>query len=153
VTITREQVADLREGDVVELASDRWGGASMRGPLVQNSYGDLTVGRIGYTTAPRGFVVRTRDGSPSGWADAHTLTVVSRAPKPMYVNHPRTRPARGDVVRGVDQHGGPCWDYVGGEIRPWSTVGTIGFDTRRCRDDLPTRLLLVIDGETGRVVP
>lgn len=143
--ITREQIADLREGDVVEITSTNWGpGASMRGPLVAKEDGALDVGRIGWTTS-RGFCVRRRDGEPA-WGNERTLTVISRVPRPLYVNHPRTEPVPGDVVRDAD---GETWlrDSFGTWHSPDSTCDAEHQDT-----GLAQPLRLLVSGSTGTVV-
>ena len=76
------------------------------------------------------------------WA---TLTVVSRVPR-LYVNHDRAVPVPGDVVRS---------DGVG-DRRVWflNSLGwqSLGGTTARYHE-LPARLRLLVDGETGQVVP
>lgn len=145
--ITREQVADLRPGDVVEVAADHWpSGSVWRGPVYE-ALGDLRVA---------GGLVRYDDGEPLRGAE-WTLTVVSRAPRPLYVNHDRTEPVPGDVVRDADSDldvdrrvwlcdpAGDWWTGAEDTVRmAGSPTFEIGF---------PERLWLLVDGETGQVVP
>jgi hypothetical protein len=142
VVITREQVADLRPGDVVELTDQFL--CTTRGPLRElGAGGALLLGAFA--------VVRYADGGSAGRAD-WSLTVTSRAPRPLYVNHDRTEPVPGDVVRDADSDDTRVWLFDGDapERRPWYPSN----DTHMCaRDDLPTRLRLLVDGETGQVVP
>jgi hypothetical protein len=145
VTITREQVADLRPGDVVEIS---WGETefsdvtrSIRGPLRRNSQGYLYVGAL-TVASPNGDV----------WGDdIRTLTVVSRAPRPLYVNHDRAEPVPGDVVRDADteitKH---TWvKNVDGFSNEWLAVPGHVYVPRK---QLPDRLRLLVDGETGMPV-
>ena len=142
--ITREQVADLREGDVVELQDDRWPGAVLRGPLRESAPGVLRVANK---------LVRDYEGRPSRFADTQQLTVVSRAPRPLYVNHPRTEPVAGDVVRDADDDTDTMtWNYAGGSgesVQGWYDRDGQGAASHH----LPERLRLLVDGETGQVVP
>jgi hypothetical protein len=139
VTITREQVADLRPGDVVEMTNERWPeGTAVRGPLWLD-HETLQVGAE---------VVRHWDGRHP-YDIGKSLTVLSRAPRPLYVNHPRTEPVAGDVVRDADSgHNGVWFCSTPGTGRPW--IGSDDGDYRR--DALPDRLRLLVDGETGQVV-
>jgi hypothetical protein len=126
--ITREQVADLQPGDVVEvLRRDR-----------------ITIAEVGNGRAYPWLA----DGSDPAW---ESLTVVSRAPR-LYVNHPRTEPVPGDVVRDADDEnskrtwrndndGRFCWWGMGG-----------GEATFNSRAELPDHLRLLVDGQTGEVV-
>ena len=144
MTITREQVADLQPGDVVELAGGNLRGAIVRGPVFQDRNGWLLIG-------PEQ-VVRDPDGDPSS-DQRHTLTVVSRAPRPLYVNHPRTEVRKHDVIRdgeGVIRHcdaGG-----FGGEPTWWSWNYQPGWKWTHTTMP-PQPLTLLVDGETGQVVP
>ena len=135
MTITREQVADLREGDVVELRDDRWPGVVVRGPvryITNNAYPHVGPAVI--------------------WPDgvehiAQEITVVSRAPRPLYVNHPRTEPAMGDVVRDSD---GVVW------LRDsWATWHSPDSICNAEHEDvgLTKPWTLLVDGTTGQVVP
>jgi pimeloyl-ACP methyl ester carboxylesterase len=87
--ITREHVADLHEGDVVELIDSEWPGVTIRGPVVNNAGRYWSVGSFAFTI-------------PS---DRLSLTVVKRVPRPFYINHPRSHPLPGDVVRMTDKTG------------------------------------------------
>ena len=141
--ITREELADLRPGDVVELTDTRYPGVVTSGPL-RDDAGELLLGA---------FTVRAFDGLPAH-PRQRTLTVVSRAPRPLYVNHPRTEPVAGDVVRDADDDTGDQRTWMldaGGHVRtPWR-CGFIGGSYTR--GDLPARLRLLVDGETGQAVP
>lgn len=71
---------------------------------------------------------------------------------PLYVNHPRTEPVPGDVVRNADVNCGDetrTWflDYVG----HWRVTRAHKTELSGC--NLPARLRLLVDGETGQVVP
>lgn len=140
MTITREQIADLREGDVVEISGDfRWPGAVVRGPLQSDLNGSLRVGPL---------LVRHREGyPPQGELRQATLTVISRAPRLLYVNHPRTKPVPGDVVRDAELQNRNQWMHVRRNV--WANIDG-GLDSRI---GLPERLRLLVDGETGDVVP
>jgi hypothetical protein len=142
--IDREQVADLQPGDVVELTRDEWpAGSAVRGPLrasdgIENAL-YLLDGFFG---------VRNPQGEP--YEPNGTLTVVSRAPRPLYVNHPRTEPVQGDVVRDADSDEPGIWVRARLDFgAPWYGSGT----SARSRAELPARLRLLVDGETGQVVP
>lgn len=140
--ITREQVADLRVGDVVEYSSSDWPHPTfIRGP-VYLADGCLHVG---------GRLIRFADGDvTAGDFDNGRLTVVSRPPRPLYVNHDRTEPAEGDIVRDCD---GDSWRF---ERDEWWCASADA-----CDDDDPDGLplghyrplTLLWDGETGQVVP
>lgn len=141
MTITREQIADLRPGDVVEFADGRWlPGTVLRGPLWAQVSGALLVGDL---------LVRHVDGHPGRW-DNGTFKVISRAP--LYVNHRRTEPVPGDVAR----------DEEGDGIRLIFRMPSVrrGVDawydqdgTERAYELAPgRRLRLLVDGETGQVV-
>lgn len=145
MSITREQVADLREGDVVEYRRDEWPeGAVVRAPLERGSYDDTLYVLGGH------FGVVGAKGAP--YDRRATLTVVSRAPRSLYVNHSRTSPVPGDVVRDADSDD---------PLRLWITTSNEDGDTWWVNHDadwcdaesLPTRLRLLVDGETGEVVP
>jgi hypothetical protein len=138
--ITREQAADLREGDVVEATHEDWpAGTIVRGPLYLDGE-TLQVGRI---------IVRHWDARPP-FDTGLTLTVISRAPRPLYVNHPRTEPVHGDIVRDCD---GDAWCFQRDEW--WCASEDARGDDHP--DALPITsyrpLTLLWDGETGRVVP
>lgn len=135
MTITREQIADLRPGDVVELAAPLWpDGTVIRGGLHGSAPNDLFVGPV-----------RIQDYVGIGIL---SLTVVSRAPRPLYVNHPRTEPVPGDVVRDADDPSETQAWWFTTNVAPWKTGG--GWTTR---EYLPDRLRLLVDGEVGQVVP
>jgi hypothetical protein len=150
MTITQEQVADLHPGDVVELRLDEWPpGQAIRGPLVlSKTYpGVLEIQIPGHASR---YWVRTENRGPFNPGN-RTLTVVSRAPKPLYVNHTRTEPVPGDVVRAAEGDGSETYHYVRIDFgAPWgATTG----GKRYPREHIPARLRLLVDGETGMTVP
>lgn len=136
MTITREQVADLRPGDVVELHfTDGYDVERTYRGALRESGGLLYLAHLSLR-GPDG-EPRRRDG---------TLTVVSRAPR-LYVNHDREKPKSGDVVRDADDQDSPLsWNCVHGT---WYGPDGISIS----RSDMPARLRLLVDGETGRCVP
>lgn len=143
MTITREQVADLREGDIVRYSGHRaLHGALIEGPLY-NEYGALIVG---------GYTVRKEDGGVYS-GDPITLTVVSRVPRPLYINHDRIEPVPGDVVRDADDETRTRWWWFTNSARdmPWRYWDDEIVYCRR--HALPVRLRLLVDGATGQVVP
>lgn len=141
MTITREQVADLQPGDVVEITEIVDGDVyTHRGPV------RAEPGHRDFLTFA-GYTIHNAQGRPGLWID--TLTVVSRAPRPLYVNHPRTEPVPGDVVRDADSGDPRTWHYLTWPGGPWYDLRGNG----KKRVDLPTRLRLLVDGETGRCVP
>jgi hypothetical protein len=144
MTITREQVADLQPGDVVELRDDRWPEVVIRGPVRITENGDsYAVGELGISPA---FLPEFRQ--PYN-AATRTLTVVSRAPRPLYVNHPRTEPAGGDVARDADGDlPGRVWVYAG-IAGTWRWAEHPSEAAGQLKD---VRLRLLVDGETGQVV-
>jgi hypothetical protein len=146
VTITREQVADLQPGDVVEMRFPS--GASLRGPLTGVDFGS----GLGLGIVDVGWSVRLSDGTPA-WALTDlgaTLTVISRAPRPLYVNHPRTEQRPGDVVRDADDDRKPTV-WTSDSCDGW-WLASRGVMVEKSRGQLPTRLRLLVDGETGQVV-
>jgi hypothetical protein len=102
--------------------------------------------------------VRYSNGDPAGCVNRvdWTLTVVSRAPRPLYVNSDRTEPVPGDVVRDADDdERSGTWAFVardwGNRNLPW--IPLHGEDRRGClRGQLPARLRLLVDGTTGQPV-
>lgn len=147
--ITREQVADLRPGDVVEIA---WpNGAILHGPLYEeDDHLDLGPLILRYSTGGVGHSMPSCD-----------LTVVSRAPR-LYVNHDRAEPVQGDVVRFIDTRRPDdaytnVYDNRGDRHRPWLQLSGERWthDQVMPRDCLRRhyRLELLVDGETGQVVP
>ena len=150
MTITREQVQDLRPGDVVEIRLDDWdSGQAIRGPLTPSD------------TFPGVLEVRIPGGDGRYWGrsdnghpvdpDHRTLTVVSRAPRPLYVNHDRPEPVPGDVVRDEDSDDPRTWTRnAKGFSYEW--LNSVSHDYEP-REKLPARLRLLVDGETGQVVP
>jgi hypothetical protein len=138
--ITKEDLKDLQPGDVVELHEDDFPDVVTRGPLREDG-GTLWLARR---------PVRREDGRRSVAVEDATLTVVSRAPRPLYVNHPRTKPAAGDFVRSG--YGDPddtrTWQYDGNGGW-WLALCGVGLSSR---DALPKCLRLLVDGSTGQVV-
>lgn len=145
--ITREQVADLQPGDVVELRHRLFPEVTLRGPISAS-------GSRGYDLVLPPVWIRDRSGEPGEdmemWG---TLTVISRAPRPLYVNHPRTEPVPGDVVRDADEADSELvWWFDPNNAngrRPWTASRWPGFYSRQ---ELPARLRLLVDGETGQAV-
>ena len=67
----------------------------------------------------------------------------------LYVNHDRTEPVPGDVVRDADNPEWNGWLYLRSDNGRW-------LDSSRgewFEKAMPTRLRLLVDGETGQVVP
>ena len=150
--ITRDQVSDLREGDVVKTTG--WYELSVEGRVDQINDGSLWLGqycRLNYGDT---------DESMPKWTQTPeaTLTVVSRAPRPLYVNHPRTEPVRGDVVADANGSGALIWMFAGADGAdtdgaPWfASHDPRGFDGWYSRSSMPDLLRLLVDGETGEVV-
>ena len=140
MTITREQVADLQPGDVVEITEIVQGHAYIhRGPVLADS--KERPGAVNFGD----YWLRNASGAPGSWI--HTLTVISRAPRPLYVNHPRTEPVAGDVVRDADSADTVTWGF---SDTSWYDNVTADY---AYRDQMPARLRLLVDGETGRCVP
>jgi hypothetical protein len=126
--ITPEQIADLRAGDVVELT-------------FQQEYDETPIAMRGTFPAILDFY--------KGYlgSDEVTLTVVSRAPRPFYVNHPRADRHDGDVAI-------PASDRQVGEVyASWPSGWLVPGQAEPIHpDQLTVRLRLLIDGETGEVV-
>lgn len=133
MTIELEQMESLRAGDVVELRDDRWPDVTITGPLSDDGI-NLILGPVvvRYDSVPR--------------RDLHrTVTVITPAPKPLYVNHPRTDPVQGDVARGVNMLG-PIWFRQAGA---W-----VSDDGKKAGAGnlLPDELILLVDADTGMPV-
>jgi hypothetical protein len=143
--ITREQVADLQPGDVVEYRRDDWPeGALVRGPVEQAGPREPMYVLKGI------FGIAEWDGSPFEGRSS-SLTVISRAPRPLYINHPRTEPVQGDVVR--DEGGAGLALFIcthDDEETWWLNAGADWIAPAEMQDK---RLRLLVDGETGQVVP
>lgn len=139
MTITYEQVADLREGDVVELKMAS--GTIIRGPLAPGAWT-----KMGLEIVDAGWMVRDAQGGiPTNLREIRrdiALTVISRAPRPLYVNHSRTEPVPGDVVRPADGTKSVAFRRIEGWI--WPNGTTARLDTYGLR--------LLVDGETGEAV-
>jgi hypothetical protein len=137
--ITPHQVTELQPGDIVELTDPDWHGATLTGPLWQGPDGHLSLGT---------HCVRDTTGHPYKPTN-RTLTFISHAPEPCYVNHHRHRPAIGDAVRAADNDDDPYWWLFSptpdSNQQPW--LYTDG--RRNSRDELPHDLRLLIDGFTG----
>jgi hypothetical protein len=145
MTLTREQVADLQPGDVVEIVQGTWpAGTTLRGPLRESRTGTLFIGDV---------VIRHNDGFPRRWND-FTLTVISRAPRPLYVNHPRTEPVPGDVVRDEEAGVDPALVVLRISVRPGieTWMDQDGQERTYAHLSPPRRLHLLVDGETGQAV-
>lgn len=138
MTITRENV---QPGDIVEAWRASWTvGQKVVGPVVAQGNA-LVVGD---------FIVGWLDGAELD--TDKTVTVVSRAPRPLYVNHPRTEPVAGDIARDED---GDLWTLVDksayGQLRAWHW----STEARKWMHNNPERVAgatLLVDGETGEVV-
>ena len=161
MTITWKQLDELRAGDVVELRDSEWPEDNVIRGTVRSSQlsglkGDLCVG-------PQ--ILRRRSDGGSSQPNTRTLTFISRAPRPFYINHDRTSPVPGDVVRFEDTRrpgGGsytnvylPSFNHDG---RPWMSLTHVRGQrySRRDAEPDPTegyQVVLLVDGETGEVVP
>jgi hypothetical protein len=152
--ITREVLAELRPGDLIELHSREHFGYLYRG-YVRRERGYVRLG--GATLSwPQ---------EPCTWLKDFRLVVVERAADRLYENSLRAQPVRGDVVRFHDLTGGEVdketnmylpdmfSDYTA--ARPWINLS----DGHRYGSDdaLPHgngtqanyRITLLIDGTTG----
>ncbi len=142
--ITREQVEDLRLGDVVELRSSLWAAESRaRGPV----YRDRDAGLVCCNVVLYPL---------HGWkpfAEGSSLTLVARAVE--YVNHDRAHMAAGDVARNADDNADTrvwyCaepadtalqWFFASADEWTWSG-----------HEEMPARLRLLVDGDSGQAVP
>lgn len=146
--ITREQVKDLRGGDFVELHRQGWpDDVVVRGTLRDDSCaGELWLGD---------YSIFSENGNEPDWLTfpGTTLTVVYRAPRPLYVNHNRTEARAHDVVRdgaGVIRHHGPVSDSTDPTWWAWEVES--GFRWTWTSTP-PQPLILLVDGVTGQVVP
>lgn len=145
MTLTPDQVADLMPGDEVEIRDARFPEVITHGPL-HADLGRLILGDR---------VVRYANGQPS--TATRCMTVVSRVPRTPYVNNSRDRHWNGDVVRNADDTtDARVWLYAlesADDQHPWCR-GVGGRDSQVWwrREDLPERLVLLVDGVTGRVV-
>ena len=136
--ITAAQLAAVQDGDVVELHEHHWAdGVVLVGSVASPEPGVLAIG-----------AVKLQD---PGWTVAFgptaTLTVISRKPGPVYVNHSRAEPAAGDFACDADSDEPGWWFHD--DDGDWLTRATAVYD----RDELPNRLRLLVDGNTGQVVP
>ena len=146
--ITKELVAGLREGDIVQFRIDNWPeGAALRGPLKKNEVGALTIPIPGDGGC---FYVRDQLGHPFD-PEHRDLIVISRAKPPVYVNHSRTSAVAGDVACDPENPGDGAF--------VWHRLGVKGMESwcdrwGYCvhRTDMSEKLQLLVDGETGQVV-
>jgi hypothetical protein len=144
--ITREQVAELQPGDIIEVFDTR-NGVSVRGK-VYNYSGPIWIGNPGHTQ------LTVASGELVGWAreDVASLKVITRAPRKVYVNSDRTEVRQHDVIRdgeGVIRHQGPVSDVT--DAAWWSWEVDPGFRWTWTSTP-PQPLTLLVDGETGEVV-
>lgn len=131
MAITPADVTSLKPGDVVTVTGL---GSTATGPLVEK---DNSLYMAGY------LLVRDVNGNPFPSID--TLTVVSRAPVPFYVNCSRN-PVDGDVARGaIDLVDTRTWAFSGTNSA-WTPLGT--GDAPAGTD--PAQYRLLVDGNTGR---
>lgn len=128
-------VTELRAGDEVVIALGGHQGVTISGPLRMDSSGCcLAVGPMTVVTA--GKSVLSQDDR---------LTVTKLAPRPLYINHDRTEPVDGDVVRDADSGSRQTW------VRA-SSWATIQYGDFQPSGVLPKRLVLLVDGDTGRAM-
>lgn len=135
----RELIKGLRSGDVVEIRHASYPDVVISGALHEEGRALC----LGHTLI--------RDGNGAAiWGGA--LTVVSRAPRPLYVNSDRTEPVPGDVVTLADHV------HILGEYQPtwfWPERGEWHgtYSAKPIHGAMPARLRLLVDGTTGQVVP
>jgi hypothetical protein len=125
-----EYLKDAYAGDVVRIHHVAWPkDAYCEGPIFKDESHYRIGGQILESWA--GFIDR--------------LEVISRAPRPLYNNHPRSRPRPGDVV--IED--GTAWlhDTWG----KWHSCHSDWTHDNFIRNNRG-KLTLVIDGETGEVV-
>jgi hypothetical protein len=141
--ITREQVKDLQAGDVVRVSDESEGWTIEGSVWLDRLDSSRSTARCGPV------LLRSFDGSPSADRD-RVMGIVSRAPRPLYVNHPRTEPVAGDVAKDAAgfEPSGHTWHCLGDEE---SRLTWWRFDDRM-RNGQPKVMRLLIDGETGEVV-
>lgn len=135
-----QEVADLNPGDVVELISSKDPNVVTKGPLRE------TGKRSGRSWLMLGsLVIRTPEGKANNYEGRiDRLTVISRAPQPLYVNHPRTHCASGDVARPPGSTYHAIYSHTYGW---WNPSGWSGWEP------MPSKgLTLLVDGDTGLVV-
>lgn len=140
MTVTDEQVADLKAGDVIELSEPdgEYPDVVVRGPLHEIN-GFLCLGDN---------VVRHANGS-AFWGALRNLTFISRATPPappFYVNHTRTEPVDGDLAR--DAFDPSSTEVFFREDDDWYGKSGEYFT----RSELPEQLRLLVDGDTGFTV-
>lgn len=167
--IRREDIADLIEGDIVEVTFYRHPNPeiTVRGRLGRPREGfyaahDATskaLNILGVTVDEKSVVVRRSDGSPSNYASNRSLVVVARAPRPkppVYTNSDRTEYAVGDIVTYPFEFAptGMSGPYICKAVdsgRPvWHSVMRAGVDTGPQVN--ASRLVLLVDGTKNEAV-
>lgn len=115
--VTRELLATLRPGDVVELTSTAGPALTVRGALTHARMlsGRVLPEQLVVGDEQSGLVLSTDSGNPAGWAFGMDLTVVSRVPR-LYENSTRPVPVAGDIVRDCE---GDAWQCC--EDGTWSS--------------------------------
>jgi hypothetical protein len=128
-----EYLKDGYAGDVVRIHHDAWPKeVYIEGPVYLSTCGELGLG---------GGIILER------WAShIDKFAVISRAPRPLYNNHPRSKPHPGDVVTDGD---GDVWlrDNWGSWHSASSNWSGEGFNRNN-----GGKLTLVFDGEKREVV-
>jgi hypothetical protein len=139
------EALDIRVGDVVKASHKFW------------PEGSYIYGPVGDDQRLCGFVMHPMVGAL--W----TVEVISRVPRPFYVNADRD-PVPGDVVsylnKWTGESAGPFlhatsteWAgrEAGGRSTPWLRLPGLARDTGPLY--AAGRVVLLVDGETGQVVP
>lgn len=153
MTMTKDDVADLREGDIIEITYTQHPGVILRGPVrnLRPASNSLAVGSS---------IVRFSDGETGPQID--TVRVIERAARPVYKNSDRTEYKIGDIVTYDDYYFGRIgpFRYTGevewagsqeaGGYTAW--VGSRG-RANRAPVDHADELILLVDGETIEAVP
>lgn len=134
MTIPAGQLEGLHPGDLIEL--------------VITTDGDPITLRGTYPAITDWAATVTGD-------DPVTVTVLSRAARPLYVNHTRATHVPGDVVRDDDMPDrAETWTYLGNTPEGcWLTVTAAGERYYTHPAAMPARLRLLVDGETGQTAP
>lgn len=140
MSFTREDVAELKAGDVVELSepAGEYPDLALSGPLHEIN-GFLCLGPT---------IIRHQNGE-AFWGKLRDLRVISRATPPSppaYVNHTRTEPVNGDLAR--DAFDPSSTEVFFREDEDWYDKG----GEYLTRNRLPEQLRLLVDGETGFTV-
>lgn len=135
---------DLRIGDFIKYREDSWPqGTFLTGPLIRDDDGCLCVGP---------FPVQLSDNlmlPPFPWP--LTIVVLERAPRQAYVNHEREEPVPGDIARDADTDSRTPL-YLRGADK-WLVIVTDRIAVEADVDQIPPRLRLLVDGDTGTAVP